>query len=89
MSEIHVLARLTLKPGMKERMIPVIKEMVQATKAEPGTLQYNASFKDDVTVVFYEIYQDEEALKAHSKGLKKVRIATGKKKKKKKKMKKD
>jgi len=73
MSEIHVLARLTLRPGVtKDKILPVLKELVESTKSEPGTLQYDVNFQGDSTVVFYEVYKDNEAVKIHSKNLKMV-----------------
>ena len=72
MSQKYVVARLNLKPGSKAQFTPVLKQLVESTHAEAGTLHYAAHFDGDDTVVFYEVYKDDEALAIHSRNLKKV-----------------
>ena len=67
---VTLIATLNVKPGKMEEAIKVLKEIVPKIKAaEPGCLQYiphtikGDKFKN--TIIFYEKYADEKALKLH------------------------
>ena len=67
---VTLIATLNIKPGKMEEAFKVLKEIVPKIKAaEPGCLQYiphtikGDKFKN--TIVFYEKYADEKALKLH------------------------
>ena len=68
MSKIAVIAKITCKEGMRDEALVQFKAHVEYVAAEDGTLIYalNVDSKDDVTIWFYELYRDQEALKAHS-----------------------
>lgn len=51
----------------QERLRPAMETVVKASRAEPGCLAYSYGFdllEPDIIRVF-EVYRDEEALKAH------------------------
>ena len=67
---VTVIATVEVKDGNMEETIKVLKEMVQKVKStEPGTLEYfphtvkGRKFKN--TIVMYEKYENEEALRTH------------------------
>jgi quinol monooxygenase YgiN len=74
---IHVLAIITAKPGMRERILQAFRENVEAVRAEAGCLSYEAvidvrdaspgfaSFGPD-TFVVVEKWQSMQALQAHA-----------------------
>lgn len=71
---ITVIATLKIKEGKMDEAKEVLKEMAAIVKeTEPGTLEYMphtvAGEKNTNTIIFYEIYKDEEAAKIHRKNL--------------------
>ena len=67
---ITVIARFRIKEGKEEPAIEQLRSMTQAVEQnEPGAVAYlcHRSADDPMEVVFYEIYADEEASKAHRK----------------------
>ena len=67
---VTIIATLEVKEGKMEEVKEVLKEMVANIKAsEPGTLEYiphtvkGQDFKNKI--IFYEKYEDGEALKTH------------------------
>lgn len=67
---VTIIATLEVKEGKMEEAIEVLKEMVPSIKtSEPGTLEYiphnvkGGEFKNKI--IFYEKYEDNEALKTH------------------------
>ena len=74
---VTVIATVEVKDGKMEETIHVLKEMVQKVKStEPGTLEYfphtvkGRKFKN--TIVIYEKYENEDALRAHMGNLAKL-----------------
>lgn len=62
-----VCARLTAKPGEEETIASAMRELVPASRAEPGCVAYFAhrDVSDAGRFMFYEQYVDEAAYKAH------------------------
>jgi quinol monooxygenase YgiN len=64
------IAKFKLVPAEEEKALAVLREMCAAVeKNEPGVLAYlcHRSEKKHDEIVFFEVYQDEAALKAHMK----------------------
>jgi quinol monooxygenase YgiN len=59
---------LTSKPGERDALTAVLRQLVAGTEDEPGTLTYVMyhDVKDENVVWFYERYESQEALDAHS-----------------------
>ena len=69
---ITLIATVKVKEGKMEEAIEALKEIVPNVKAsEPGCLAYvpHKVRGEENTIIFYEKYQDKEALKAHSANL--------------------
>ncbi|MEA2178948.1 MAG: hypothetical protein QOG77_2245 [Solirubrobacteraceae bacterium] len=62
-----VLAQWRAKEGKEDRLLEVIGEMAEPSRAEPGCLYYQAhrSTDDAQLFCFYEQYVDEAAYQAH------------------------
>jgi quinol monooxygenase YgiN len=67
MTRVAVIARMTAKEGRRAELVEGLKKLVAATESEPGTLVYamNVSSKEPDVVWFYELYSDQDALRAH------------------------
>jgi quinol monooxygenase YgiN len=67
MSKRAVLAKLTCKEGSRDAAVEVLKGQVAAVAGETGTEVYalHVDDADAVTIWFYELYTDAEALKFH------------------------
>jgi len=66
---ITLIATLKVKAGKMDEAVKAIKEIVpKVKKAEPGCLAYipHKVRDEENTIIFYEKYRDEEALKVHS-----------------------
>ena len=74
---IHVIAVITAKPGMREKILEAARANVPAVKAEDGCIEYSltvdaegmGSFQTKFgadTFVFVEKWRDPAALKAHA-----------------------
>jgi quinol monooxygenase YgiN len=74
---IHVIALLTTKPGMREKVLEAFRANVPAVRAEDGCIEYGpaidaeglGSFQAKVgpdTFVVIEKWRDVAALKAHA-----------------------
>jgi quinol monooxygenase YgiN len=62
-----LIARLTAREGEEERAAGIIRELVEATRSEPGNVQYIAHRDVDDPRVFlmYEQYRDQAAFEEH------------------------
>jgi len=62
-----VSARLLAKPGLEDTIIGAMREVVPASRAEPGCVAYIAhqDISDPRRFMFYEQYDDEAAFQAH------------------------
>ena len=67
MSKVAVLAKLVAQEGKRDELIAVLAAQVELVKDEEGTLVYalHAETSDEVSVWFYEIYANAEALASH------------------------
>jgi quinol monooxygenase YgiN len=66
---ITLIATVTVKEGKMDEAVRVLKEIVPKIKeVEPGCLAYipHTVRGEDNTIIFYEKYRDNEALKVHS-----------------------
>lgn len=66
-----IVARIKIKDGKEAEALEALNKMAQGVEAnEPGTLAYviHRSVDDPSEVVFFELYTDDEASKAHSTG---------------------
>lgn len=68
MSKIAMLAKLTAQAGKRDELVKVLEQLVEGTRTEPGTLAYtlHAQADDENAVWFYELYENADALQAHS-----------------------
>ena len=66
---VTLIAKVKVKEGKMDEAVKALKEIVPKIKeAEPGCLVYipHKVRGEDNTIIFYEKYRDEEALKVHS-----------------------
>jgi len=66
---VTLIATLKVKGGKMDEAVKVLREIAPRIKeAEPGCLIYipHRVRGEDNTIIFYEKYRDEEALKVHS-----------------------
>ncbi|MGH7812765.1 MAG: putative quinol monooxygenase [Candidatus Binataceae bacterium] len=66
---ITIIAKLKVKPGSEAAFEAAAKEMIEKVKtSEPGTLAYilHKNSADPTEFIYYENYQDQAALAAHS-----------------------
>ncbi|MBP7585140.1 MAG: antibiotic biosynthesis monooxygenase [Spirochaetes bacterium] len=69
---ITLIATLKVKEGKMDEAVALLKEIAPKVKeSEPGCLEYlpHRVKGDDSAIIFYEVYSDKEALKAHSANL--------------------
>ncbi len=72
---VTLIAKVKVKDGKMEEAVKALKEIVPKIKeAEPGCLVYipHTVRGENNTIIFYEKYRDEEALKVHSSNLRKT-----------------
>ncbi|WP_432720727.1 putative quinol monooxygenase [Jeongeupia wiesaeckerbachi] len=64
---IHIVAKLTAKPGQKEQVRRQALSMVAPSRAEPGCLAYQVYVDphDDASWVVIEEWADQAAFEAH------------------------
>ena len=66
-----IIARIKIKEGKEDEALEALKKMAEGVEAnEPGTLAYiiHKSVDDPSEIVFFELYKDDDAAKAHSGG---------------------
>ncbi len=63
-----VVAVMKAKAGMEQELEKALREIIPKVQAERGTLAYtlHRAKKEQGKFLFYEKYQDKEALKEHS-----------------------
>jgi quinol monooxygenase YgiN len=66
---IRVVAREKLQSGKKEELLPLYREMVEATRKEKGCISYNLHelVEDADVLAMIETWESREALDAHMK----------------------
>jgi quinol monooxygenase YgiN len=65
---VTVIARMKMKEGKEDDAVRSVTKMAEAVaKNEPGALAYVAhrSVDNPSEIIFFEVYQDEDAFKAH------------------------
>ncbi len=67
MTEVLLIARHTMKPDQEATVLPLVEQLVEATRSEPGNLSFDAyrSLRDPASYVLLERYVSREALAAH------------------------
>ena len=62
-----VTAKWTAKEGEEDNVLAAIRKLVGPSRAEPGCRYYqpNRDLENPRVFFFYEIYEDEDAYKAH------------------------
>ena len=66
-----IIATIKIKEGKEDAALEALKKMAEGVEAnEPGTLAYviHKSIDDPSKIVFFELYEDDDAAKAHSGG---------------------
>ncbi len=64
---IILAGTVRIAPGMREKALPHILRMVEASRAETGCLEYSFAFDaaDDHLVRIFECFIDDEAREVH------------------------
>lgn len=67
MSQVQLIARHTVKPGRESEVFGLLAGFIDAARAEPGNLAFDAYRKigDDRSYVLLERYESREALAEH------------------------
>jgi len=64
---IVILARLAIRPGTSAPFLHTAKQLVEASRQEPGCTGYELLVDGDGRYAFLERYLDEDAAAAHRK----------------------
>jgi quinol monooxygenase YgiN len=69
MAELQAIARYTISAGKQDEVLPLLSELVQASRGEPGNLSFVAyrQLDDEREIVLLERYASREAFDAHRK----------------------
>jgi len=64
---VVLVARWVAREGEEERLVALLEQLAPASRAEPGCIQYQpCRDRDDPRrFLIFDIYQDDEAFKAH------------------------
>ena len=56
-----------IAPAKREELLEAARRMIAASRAEPGCISYRYAFDidDDALVHFFEVWQDDEAVRVH------------------------
>jgi quinol monooxygenase YgiN len=67
MAKVAVVAKMVAVEGKRDELVKVLKDLFSATQGEAGTEVYamHTDAADEVTVWFYELYTDQDAMMAH------------------------
>jgi quinol monooxygenase YgiN len=65
---VVLVARWVANEGEEERVLAILEELAPASRAEPGCLYYQPcrDREDPRRFLIFEVYADEDALRAHS-----------------------
>lgn len=68
MSKICLLAEIALKPGAKEELAEVFKELVNGSRAEAGNISYDMAEdpENPHRLFFIEKWISDDAIKSHN-----------------------
>jgi quinol monooxygenase YgiN len=66
-SEIVIFSRLQAQPGRGAELAAAFDDLNDAVTREPGTITFSmhVARDDPDTILFYEVYADDDALAAH------------------------
>jgi len=64
---VVLVARWVAKEGEEERVLAILEQLAPASRAEPGCRQYQPcrDREDPRRFLVFEVYDDDEALRAH------------------------
>jgi quinol monooxygenase YgiN len=64
---VVLVARWVAHEGQEERVLALLEELAPASRGEPGCLHYQAcrDREDPRRFLIFEVYADEDALRAH------------------------
>ncbi len=64
---IIVTAKITTKPGERDKIISKSQDLIDSSRLDPGCISYNlyASTEDDNTLVMLEQWENPEVLESH------------------------
>ena len=67
MPELQVIARYTVTPGNRDRVLALLPQVAAASRTEPGNLSFEVyeNTADPTVVVLLERYVSREAFAAH------------------------
>ena len=67
MSNLVLVVNVKVKPGYAEKLMPAMLENAAQSVQEEGCYQFDVivSQDDENSFMFYEVYEDEEALASH------------------------
>ena len=67
MSDIALVVTIKVRPGFADELRPAMLANAAASAKEAGCLQFDVivSQDDENTFMFYEVYEDEDALASH------------------------
>jgi quinol monooxygenase YgiN len=68
MTKLAIVATAEIAPGRMDEVLPLLAaHRERCLREEPGTLQFEVlrPRDNDATVLFYEVYADDAAFKAH------------------------
>lgn len=65
---ITIVAKITLKPGVKADFVATVQEMIKKSRAEAGNAAYDLyeDIEDRNVVSFIEQWKDEAAIESHN-----------------------
>lgn len=65
---VVLVARWLANEGEDERVLAILEELAAASRAEPGCLMYQPCHdrEDPRRFLIFEVYEDDDALRAHS-----------------------
>jgi len=65
---VVLVARWVAKEGEEERVLAILEQLAPASRAEPGCRHYQPcrDREDPRRFLVFEVYEDDEALRAHS-----------------------
>jgi quinol monooxygenase YgiN len=63
-----LLARIPAQPGRRDELVAALHQAIENANGEPGTRLYvlHTNDADPDAVLFYELYESEQAMVAHS-----------------------
>ncbi len=67
MPQVQLIARHTMKPGTENQVLPLVEQLIDAARTEPGNLAFDAyrSLGEPSSYVLLERYASHDALAAH------------------------